>query len=138
MVNNGELGDIVARCNQVIPLHFVDILLPCGEVVFRLELQRSSPSAIKIGNYRRNHLLYAKIKSLVGSELEIYIIFLQYIQEHASKLLFLLCTSSKSPSLISDRGTSWTVEIQVERHICLSRTSILKHKVKLLVAVYLG
>ena len=135
-IDNSKLSNIVARSDQVIPLYFIDVFLSCSEIILLLQLQLSSTCAVKTCYDRRNHLLYSKVQCLVSSQFKIYIILFEHIQEHTSEFLFLLCTSSESPCLVCYRSTSWTVEVQIKRYVCLARTSVLNHKVKFLVVSY--
>ena len=69
---------------------------------------------------------------MIGIELKIYIIFFEFVNEHASKLLGHATTSRNSP-IVCKHHTGRTVETKVECHGCI-RTALVSHyKVEFLV-----
>ena len=78
------------------------------------------------------HFFYAESECLIGSELEVYIILLELINKHATKLLSHLVTSRDSP-IVAEHYTGRTVKTEVKLYSSILTSLVCHHEVELLV-----
>ena len=107
------------------------------EHILFAHLQYWSSTWIEELYWRRQHLFFCfQGNSLIGSQLEIYIISCHLIKEEASESFFHLTTCCDSPIIIQQDCAGRAVRIEVKIHIRLNSTIVLNYKVELLVAVF--
>ena len=80
-------------------------------------------------------MLYSKGKILVGSKLEINIVFIEHIKEHTAEVFALLSARSDYP-IILHNGRSRAVEAEIESYISSLCTIVSNYEIKLLVSRY--
>ena len=115
------------------------IHLQYGHIVEQIlfaHLQYWSSTWIEELYWRRQYLFLGfQGDCLIGSELEIDVVFLHLVKEETTESLFHLRTCSNCPIVIQEDCTGWTVAIKVESHISIHATVVLNYEVKFLVGV---
>ena len=132
-----ELSSIATTSNQVLAQRLIYYARAREEsnILVEYQLRRIKEVIILTWSRCNNHLfLHAQCQSAVSSQLEEYIVFFENIQEYATKLIFLLVTSSNHPIFL-DYGTCRAVKTKVKCYVCRSRTIVLNNKLKFLVCV---
>ena len=106
------------------------------EHILFAHLQYWSNTWIEELYWRRQYLFFCfQGNSLIGSQLEIYIISCHLIKEEASESFFHLTTCCDSPIIIQQDCAGRAVCIEVKIHIRLNRTIVLNYEVEFLVGV---
>ena len=107
------------------------------EHILFAHLQYWSSTWIEELYWRRQYLFFCfQGNSLIGSQLEIYIISCHLIKEEASESFFHLTTCCDSPIIIQQDCAGRAVCIEVKIHIRLNSTIVLNYEVEFLVAVF--
>ena len=78
------------------------------------------------------HFFYAESECLIGSELEVYIILLEFINKHATELLCHVSTCSDDP-VVTKHHTGRTVKTEVKLYSSILTSLVCHHEVELLV-----
>ena len=141
VVNHMEVISKVTSSNQIFAEHFID-MLTCGQIEFLVEVQHRSianKTVVFARRWRQHYyFLNAQCKRLICSQFHEDKVIVQELHEHASELIFLLCTSSDCPVLLND-STRWTVKTHVEAYGSRSRTFVFNYELELIaISFHLG
>ena len=135
IVGHMELSVEITLSNQLSATYLVH-MFTSSQVHFLVKYQLWRACAVKISKliwiYYNHFFLYTQGQWLIGGQLHKHIILVQDIQEHASELVLLLCTSSNHPVFLDD-STGRTVQTHVKCHVCCANTIVSNHKLELFV-----
>ena len=135
IVGHMELSIEITLSYQLCAAYFVH-MFASSQVHFLVKYQLWCASAIKVSKliwiYYYHLFLYAQGEWLVGRQFHKHIILVHDIQEHASELILLLCTSSNHPVFLDD-SAGRTVKTHVKCHVCCANTIVSNHKLELFV-----